>query len=45
MQKAKQDKEDQEKQPDIENEDNAIEMSEDFEGKMQDLEATGIIMI
>lgn len=29
-------KEDQDSKPDIEGEDNAIEMSEDFEGKMHD---------
>ena len=33
--------EDQNKQPDIQPEDNAIERSEDFEGKVQDVDAAG----
>lgn len=33
--------EDQNKQPDIQPEDNAIERSEDFEGKVQDVDAEG----
>ncbi len=33
--------EDTSKQPDVKPEDNAIEMSEDFSGKMQDLEDAG----
>ena len=32
---------DQSKQPDIQPEDNAIERSEDFEGKVQDVDAAG----
>ena len=35
--------EDSNKQPDIAPEDNAIEMSDGFEGKMHDLEAEGFI--
>lgn len=39
-------KEDQDSKPDIEGEDNAIEMSEDFEGKMHDgeQEKKGLIL-
>lgn len=39
-------KEDQDSKPDIEGEDNAIEMSEDFEGKMHDgeLEKKGLVL-
>ncbi len=33
--------EDTSKQPDVKPEDNAIEMSEDFEGKMQDRDDAG----
>ena len=33
--------EDQSKQPDVKSEDNAIERSEDFEGKVQDADTTG----
>ena len=37
--------EDESKQPDVKSEDNAIERSGDFEGKMQDLEDAGQNML
>ena len=38
-------REDQSKEPDVKPEDNAIERSDDFDGKMQDLEAGGKLLI
>ena len=37
--------EDKSKEPDVKPEDNAIERSDDFDGKMQDLEAGGKLLI
>jgi midasin len=40
---GQEEKEENSEQPELKSEDNAIEMSDDFEGKMHDMEAEGLV--